>query len=70
MEAVIPSEFVLRVLFCVIFVLLFVVCGFWGFSVIHLEHTISIEEIKRKLYISMSVQHPFSSSQYKSLYMQ
>lgn len=64
-------EFVLRALFFyAIFDLLFVICSFGGFSLIYIEHTISIEEIKRKLYISMSVQHLFPSSQYKPFYMQ
>lgn len=64
-------EFVLRALFFyAIFDLLFVICSCGGFSLIYIEHTISIKEIKRKLYISMSVQHLFPSSQYKPLYMQ
>lgn len=64
-------EFVLRALFFyAIFDLLFVICSFGRFSLIYIEHTISIEEIKRKLYISMSVQHLFPSPQYKPLYMQ
>lgn len=67
-EAGFLSEIVLRTLFFyVIFILFGFFSSFWGFSLLHLNHTISIKG--KKLKLSRPVQHPFSSFQCKS-YMQ